>query len=405
MLADGKRFLFSAITGGNTGRVDLRMGSMDGPDTRSLGTIAGNAVLGGPGLLLFRRAETLYAQPVNKRTMSFEGEPVPVVNGIRYYAVNGFGAFSASDTGLLIFRRGGNTKTHLRWFDRRGKPLGDIGPPGPYWSFDISRDETRIAVVRDDPVLGIGQLWTGDSVRGALTRLNSDSAWEPAAAWSPDGRRLAYARRSAASFSLVVRDSTGKENERLTLEPSEYARGIEWTPDSRFLAVATTKRPGSSRILLVAVEGANQPTEIINGANVNLMPQFSADGRWIAYVSSDAGGRPEIYVRPFPEVRRDKWAVSEGGGVQPRWSADGREIFYIDPLNHIVAVPVQAKGDMFRAGNPVRLFQANVPWTPATRYEYAVSRDGQRFLACVLAEEDDRNIEMLIHWDSILRPR
>ena len=92
--------------------------------------------------------------------------------------------------------------------------------------------------------------------------------------------------------------------------------------------------------------------------------------------------------------------------MQPRWGANGREIFYIDPSNnYIVAVPVQAAGDAFRGGNPVRLFQANVPWTPTSRYEYAVSRDGRRFLACVLAEEDDRSIEMLIHWDSILRSR
>src|SRR5262249_45069835 len=206
---------------------------------------------------------------------------------------------------------------------------------------------------------------------------------------------LAYARRGASSFSVVVRDWTGLENERMTLDPVEFARGIEWTPDSRFLAVATS-RPENSRILLVAADGASQATELISGAGLNLMPQFSPDGRWIAYVSSDAGGPPEIYVRPFPEGRRGKWSGSEGGGVQPRWRADGREIFYIDPSNHIVAVPVQATGDVFRGNNPVRLFQANVPWTPASRYEYAVSRDGQRFLACVLAEEDDRSIEMLI---------
>jgi dipeptidyl aminopeptidase/acylaminoacyl peptidase len=377
---------------------------LDSRDTRSLGTLAGNAVLAGSGLLLFRRAETLYAQRVNERTMSFEGDPVPVVDGIRYYAINGFGAFSASDTGVLTFRRGGNTKTHLRWFNRRGEPLGDIGPPGPYWSFDISRDESRVAAVRDDPVLGIGQLWTGDSVRGALTRLNSGSDWEPAVSWSPDGRRFAYVRVRAAHSSVVVRDSTGLETERMTLDSPELARSIEWTPDSRFLAVAATN-PGHSRLLLLAADGASRPEELISGTSLNFMPQFSPDGRWIAYVLNDGGDPPQVYVRPFPDVKRGKWLVSEGGGVQPRWRADGREIFYVDRSNHIVAVPVHASGNVFEGGKPIPLFQANLPWTPVVRYEYAVSRDGQRFLACVLAEEDDRSIEMLIHWDSILKSR
>ncbi|HEY3455670.1 MAG TPA: protein kinase [Bryobacteraceae bacterium] len=184
-LSDGKRFLFSVSTG-VSGQMELRLGSMDSSETRSLGTIAGNAVPAGPGVLLFRRAEALFAQRVNSRSLSFVGDPVPLMDRIRYYAINGLGAFSASETGVLVFRRGGNTQTHLRWFDRAGKPLGDIGPPGPYWSFDLSRDETKLAATKDDPVLGIGQIWTGDADRAALTRLTANSDFEPHAAWSPD---------------------------------------------------------------------------------------------------------------------------------------------------------------------------------------------------------------------------
>src|SRR5262249_33553119 len=84
-LPDGKRFLFS-VDSGSTGKMELRLGAIGRRETRSLGTIAGNAAPAGPGLLLFRRAETLYAQRVNKQRLSFIGDPMPLVDGIRYFA-------------------------------------------------------------------------------------------------------------------------------------------------------------------------------------------------------------------------------------------------------------------------------------------------------------------------------
>jgi serine/threonine protein kinase/Tol biopolymer transport system component len=398
-LPDGKRFLF-CVFAGQTGREELRLGTIGSRETRSLGTVDGNVALAGPNTLVFRRGETLYAQRVNRSTMAFVGEPVRLVDNIRYYAVNGFGAFSVSETGVLAFRRGGNTKTRLRWFDRSGKPLGTIGEAAAYWSFDLWRDGAKIVVNRDpDPAVGTEQIWLGDAAHGPAVRLTSGSANEPFAVWSPDGERLAY---TVDRGTLMLRDFAGEGSDRVLLQSSKALWTPAWSPDGRLVAIAE-RTPASSRILLVPVDRPNQAAPLIGSETFRqTMPQFSPDGRWIAYCS-DETGIGEVYVRRFPEVNLGKWAVSSGGGVQPRWRADGREILYIHPPNQLVSAPIDTRGAKFQVGKPMPLFAQNVPWSPTVRYQYALSSDGRRILANVLAEEDDRSIEVLLHWDSLLR--
>jgi len=132
------------------------------------------------------------------------------------------------------------------------------------------------------------------------------------------------------------------------------------------------------------------------------MPQFSPDGKWIAYVSSETGSS-ELYVRPFPNTSAGKWAISSGGGVQPRWRADSHEIFYMGAGARLYAVPVTPSDGVFKAGKAVPLFTANVPTSNAIRYWYAVSRDGRRILTDIEAEQENHSVELLIHWDAVLK--
>ena len=400
-LPDGKRFLFS-VDRGVTGSEELRLGVLGRHETRLLGTIAGNVAVAAPGVLVFRRGEKLYAQRIDEKTATFRGEPVRLVDDIRYHSINGFGSFSVSETGLLAFRRGGNTKMCLRWFDRSGKLLAEIGPAGPYWSFDLSRDATRIAVSRDDETLGTGQIWIGETDRGPATRLTGSSEPETLPAWSPDGQRLCYVASRNGRSLLLVRAANGPHQERVLLDTKGRLRDPTWTPDGHSLAVVEDLLD-SARILLLPVEGTSRAIPLISSETfIQRMPQFSPDGHWMAYVSTETGG-PEVYVRPFPDVNFGKWAVSTGGGLQPRWRAYGQELFYVDLANRIVAVPVMAGEKTFHVGRPTRLFAANLPWSPFGRYLYAVTPDGRRILAGVQAEEEDHGIEMLIHWDTLLR--
>jgi serine/threonine-protein kinase len=105
-------------------------------------------------------------------------------------------------------------------------------------------------------------------------------------------------------------------------------------------------------------------------------PTVSADGRWLAY-ASDETGRLEVYVRPFPDTKTAKRAVSTGGGVLPRWSRDGRELLFMDEQGDLIAVPVQA-GAAFTARSPKRLFSLEAFNQFASAFEVGV--DGSRFL-------------------------
>ncbi len=400
-LPDGKRFLFCAGEGGKD-FAELRLGTLGSHETRTLGTISGMAALAAPNLLLFRRGETLYAQRVNESTLAFTGDPIRVVDDIRYNSVNGYGNWTASDTGLLAFRRGGDFKRRLRWFDRSGKPLDDLTAPGSHWAFDVWGDGAKIAVSRYDPVAGTDQIWIGDPTRGPNVRLRGGgSESEEFPAWSPDGNRICYIvnRRK-----LMLIDLNNSGREQVLLEDAKILTLPVWTPDGRHVAV--TEGPiDKRRILLVPVEPGKQseigpliPSERF----AHTMPQFSPDGKWIAYVSSETG-MSEVYVRPFPNTGAGKWAVSSGRGVQPRWSADGREVFYVGTGSRLYAVPVSPGSGVFQAGKPVALFTMNMPLSNAVRYQYALSHDARRVLADVEAEGDDHNVELLIHWDALVK--
>jgi hypothetical protein len=110
--------------------------------------------------------------------------------------------------------------------------------------------------------------------------------------------------------------------------------------------------------------------------------KFSPAGHWVAY-QSDESGRNEIYVRPFPAANGGgKWTVSQGGGTQPRWRGDSKELFYLAPDGNVMAVPVSTGVDGFQPGTPGALFKG-----PPNADGWDVSADGKRFLFPVPAGE------------------
>jgi hypothetical protein len=134
---------------------------------------------------------------------------------------------------------------------------------------------------------------------------------------------------------------------------------------------------------VASADRSGDPRLVLNReADVHFSPETRGrPPRWFAYVGFEAG-RPEIYVRNFPQADR-KWRISTGGGIQPKWRADGRELFFLSLDGTLMSAQVSGDPDL-NAGAAKALFETGVRAKRGIHdtwgQDYAVSRDGQRFL-------------------------
>jgi Tol biopolymer transport system component len=173
----------------------------------------------------------------------------------------------------------------------------------------------------------------------------------------------------------------------------------DWSSDGKFvLFTSRGKGDGEWDIWAMPVGGDDKPLSIVRTRFSEMWATFSPDGRYIAYQSNESG-RHQIYVQEFPEAR-NKWQVSTGGGVEPYWRQDGRELFYRSG-SLLMAVPVQT-GSTFVAGNPAPLFETRFA-VANVRARYRPAPDGQRFLVLSpLAREMEQPASVVLNWTSAL---
>ena len=114
---------------------------------------------------------------------------------------------------------------------------------------------------------------------------------------------------------------------------------FDWSPDGKFIAYAQTVEQTKRDLWLLPMQGDHKPVPFLQTAANEDLPQFSPDGRWLAYVS-DESGQEQVYVRAFPSGNA-LIQISTAGGSYPRWRRDGRELFYISADQKLMAVPVK----------------------------------------------------------------
>ena len=149
-----------------------------------------------------------------------------------------------------------------------------------------------------------------------------------------------------------------------------------YSPDGRFLLYSQINADTGSGLLAIPLHGDRKPFLV---AQTQGTGEFSPDGHWVAYTSNESG-LSEIYVIPFPPTSSGgKWMVSRGGGVQPRWRRDGKELFFVDADRNLFAVEIKSF-QPFVAGSPTLLFQSRIRSTAGSLRQYEVSRDGKQFL-------------------------
>ncbi len=393
-LPDGRHFIYFSHSrtpqnsGIYVGSLDTKPEAHDSKQLVATDYLAAYAPSPDPdfGQLLFLRDGALLAQPLDARRLALTGEPVTVAE--RVGSLSSYSYFSASTKGVLIYRIGGGPSqdAQLAWYDRQGKRLGKVGEPGLYLQFALSPDGTRVGVHSIDSQHTDSIILLVNLLRGTTTRFTYGGFNSYSSAWSQDGSRIIFVSNHAGKYGLYEKAINGEKEEELLWQSDENMIATSWSRDGRFLLYYTTDPRNYSDLWVLPLKGDRKPIPFLRTEFDEGQGYFSPDSRWVAYYSNETG-RYEIYVRPFsagsPQEASSagpKWLISTAGGVEPRWRADGRELYYVALDGKLMAVAVTT-GQVFQTGVPKPLFQ-----TPVVRPEFGVigtaeaAADGKRFL-------------------------
>jgi Tol biopolymer transport system component len=393
----------SVTIGAIASPASVHMLSTDGKIDRALFTADSSAIYAAPGYILYLRGSTLMARPFDPARVELGGEALPVTEGVMP-TVAGLGYYSASATGVLVYRPGNAASaSRLVWFDRAGKQLGILGNVASYTNPTFSPDGTRLAVGIQEPGAPASDIWVFDLDRGTSSKLTFDPRDDFNPVWSPDGSRIAFSSDRKGNRNLYVKRSSGTGEEELLLVSGLNANAEDWSPDGRTL-IFNQAVPGSANDLWTFSFETRQPQAFLQTRFNEDEARFSPDGKWIAYRSTESG-RSDVYVAPSPgSGAHGKWVVSNGGGAEPEWRADGKELFYATPQvpAKIMAVDIEARKGALVAGLPHPLFETRL--VAGGRNRWAVIPDGKKFLAIVPVEQKPATtVKVIVNWPSLLR--
>jgi Tol biopolymer transport system component len=393
-LPDGRHFLYF-LFGADPGLNGIHAASLDPGKTVRLVSADSGAVYAAPGFLLYPSGGRLMGQRFNADRLRLSGDAFPIIDHLWWDSfATGAMAISTSETGLLACQTGGSAVSRLLWHDRSGRELGAVGPDGAYWEPSLSPDDRWLAVSRMDPEKLAASVWTIDLDRGIMARLSSQANLASTPVWSPDGRQIAYV--VYPSGEMYVHDARGAENERILFRAPTFSPLDDWSRDGRFLFYEAVELRRFHIDVGVLDMSARTARPLLKAEFNQLGARLSPDGRWLAY-ESDESGEFEIFVRSFPEAG-ERRQVSVGGGRQPRWRRDGKELFYVSPDRKITSVEVRP-GPPLEAGKPRALFQTRILAQVEARNHYDVTSDGQRFIVNSRRPEDALlPITVVVNW-------
>jgi Tol biopolymer transport system component len=408
-LPDGQHYVFT-VRAGLAAQRGIYVSALEDKARHLLIRSDGDAQYVAPGYLLFLDGNTLLAHAFDSERRQLVGQPTPVAAGVGRSS-RGSGAFSVSRAGTLAYAGAIQRPGRLTWFDRRGTLLGVVGPGGEhdYADFRLSPDEKRLAASLIDPKLSVPDIWLTDLVRGGTSRFTFGLGVvnNAAAVWSPGGERIVFRTNRKGLTELYQKAASAGGNdepfllEDLAREASAGGTAItptDWSPDGKCVVLST----GSpADIWLVPGAGNKKPVILVRSTSDQAHANFSPDGRFIAY-SSNESGRYEVYVETLPTSDR-KWPISTSGGYEPRWRADGREIYYLAEDRKLMAVPVSSGAAPF--GVPTALFQTEVhAGVSVLRTHYVPSRDGTRFLVHTRSGDlVPASITVVLNWTAGLK--
>lgn len=407
-LPDGKHYLYLGgdLNGPGTAKLGIYIGTLGSNQARFLLQADSDALYAAPGYLLFLRGDTLMAQRFDAGSLKLEGETFPVAEHIPSPRSFRLGIFGVSQTGLLVYstgEAGSGGYGRLVWVDAEGKEIGKV----PLGSADaafprLSRNGTMLAYVSAPPAR-LSDIWLRDIPRGVETRLTFGPGSSTFPVWSPDGSRLAYSSGAFMPTNIFIKDASGAGNAELLVKADALGLGPEvnvaptdWSRDGRYILFASAINNGSTNrdIWVLPLFGDRKPFPYLQTPFDEGRAMFSPDSHWVAYVSNESG-RLEIYVSTFP-AGGGKWQVSQGGGVQPEWGRDGKELYYEAPSGGVMEAKITEKGRAVEIGMPHQLFKVSAVSLGGTGF--AVAPDGKRFLMVEAELAASQPLTLVTNW-------
>jgi len=403
-LPDGRHFLFTARSDVKENNL-IYLGSVDSKDIKALVAAQSNAVYVSSGYLVYARDATLMAQRFDVATLSPVGEATPVAASVGHNTASSSAAFgAAADGSVLAYRPAISRGSLVAWYDRSGRPGLPLGPERAYSEVRLAPNEKLAAVVIADPDSGNRDIWLLELTSGSLTRVTTNPANDWQVAWAPDSRQIAFAS-DRNGLSSVYRKAIDAVDEELLLRmPGRGAFPRDWSADGRLLTLGIDSGTDLAAIWALPLVGDRTPFPLGRSGVREYDPRLSPDDRLIAF-ESDESGASEIYVAPFGKTGRRR--VSTGGGTQPRWKADGREVFFTTMTGEVMSAAVRGN-EPFEIAPPVRLFHgcggspAAVPSSIGQSW-FEVAADGNRFLLACAAGGATSPIVVSVDWTASIK--
>ncbi len=333
------------------------------------------------------------AVPFDLESLSLKGPPVSMIDTVERAQGAGAIYFAISDAGLLLYVPTGQHH-QMVWVDRNGAETPISSDRAAFRVPRLSPDGKLIAVAVSDETRR-SDIWIYNAEGGAKRRLTTEGHnLEPV--WTPDGRRLTF----SLNDTVVEMPANGSGSKEILLSGDRYRAPCLWSPNGEDLIFDETDSAGDSLWRSTRSSHHASPTLLVRPTTGDC-GMLSPNGKWMAYVSSESG-RAEVYVDPYPSLA-EKIAVSTDGGHRPRWSRDGRELFYRQG-DALMAVSVDT-GAGFLAGKPRRLFAG--PYRGESQEPAVdVSPDSRRFLMIKSdAAATSRQINAVQNWFEELKQK
>jgi len=414
-LPDGRHFTYMATaleTSGLRATPGVYVASLDSSEVTLLARLHSKMVYAPPGYLLFVEQGVLFARVFDRATLKLSGEPMRIAEGVGYYRTVGNGAFSVSAAGVLAFQ-GATDDSRLVWYDRHGNVTDPGWTKQNYGTVAISPDARRVAVDVLDPHTGTSDIWIYDVAQGAPVRFTFDLDDESNPVWSPDRRIMfrmnrggpASLRLGSAAPNLYAKTLGAAAEEELLVANPGPLNPNDWSADGKWIVYTNNTRQTGRDLWLMPTAGDRQPRALAATPFDEWDARFSPDSSRVAFVTTESGAA-EVYVATLAPPG-DKKRVSSGGGTSPRWSRDGRALFYASADNRsIMSVPIDWSPS-FTAAPPARLFTIKPETGARLRLRsmmYDVTPELRFLINVPVGEPESSRITVVQNWAAGIRP-